>query len=81
MKFEITLKDPDGFYESIQQACEDYCTATYPNMTDKGEIELITENRKELIENFLSKWVEYGEYINLEADMEAGTLTVKLLKG
>lgn len=74
MKFRITLKDPDGFYEGIRDAAESSLKK------EKGlsaeERESLIESRVEKIGESLKKWVEYGEYVDIEFDTDAMTATV-----
>lgn len=43
---------------------------------DDSEINAITDARKDKVNKALRNWVEYGEYITIEFDTEAGTATV-----
>ena len=72
MKFKVTLKDPDGFYESIDEAIED----SLPGMLTERETKALKEARREEYEERMRKWVEHGEYIEIEFDLEAMTATV-----
>lgn len=60
-KFTVMFKMPDAGSDSIRQAIEN------------GDLP-----KKELnkAEKLLGKFLEYDEYVYLEADTEAGTLTV-----
>lgn len=73
MKIEITMKDPDGVYESVRQDVEDSVKAL--NLSKK-ETEALIEVRREEIMSKLGKWIEYGEYLNVAFDLEAMTATV-----
>lgn len=74
MKIRITLKDPDGFYESVREAVEKSLEA----LTDLGadEKESLFEHRVEKVWEQLEPWVEYQEYVTLEFDTEKGTAEV-----
>lgn len=74
MKFTVTLKDPDGFYESFKDAAE-ASVSSLEGVSDK-EREQLAEMRLEQIKEQTSRWVEYGEYIEIEFDTEAKTATV-----
>ena len=78
MKFKVTLKDPDGFYDCITDAVESSLNGT--TFSDEEEFEKISEIRRENIKTAISKWVEYGEYITIEFDTTAGTATVVPLR-
>ena len=74
MKFRITMKDPDGPYECIQDAAKDQVKAI-EGITD-AERETLMGSRVDALRDFAGKWMEYGEYIEVEFDTEAGTATV-----
>ena len=76
MKFKITLKDPDGVGNSIQEAIKN----DLPNDLDENEFEELTESRKNLVEEAASKWIKYGEYITVEIDTAANTCVVVPVK-
>jgi len=74
MKFKVTLKDPDGFYNCIDDAvCDEVAKL---GITDDREINAITDARKDKVNKALRNWVEYGEYITIEFDTEEQTATV-----
>lgn len=74
MKFRITMKDPDGPYECIQDAAKDQVKAI-KGISD-AERERLLDSRVEALRDFANRWMEYGEYIEVEFDTEAGTCTV-----
>ena len=74
MKFQVTLKDPDGFSEGLQEATERALNGV--DGIDKEERESLMEIRREKIAQHWTRWVEYGEYVTLEFDTEAGTAVV-----
>ena len=62
MKFTLMFKDPDGVYDSLVDAGV------------RGEDgEVINEEAKALVD----KYVEFEEYIYIEVDTDAGTLTIR----
>lgn len=73
MKFRVTMKDPDGAGDSIQEAAEKAVVAL--NL-DAEEAEAVLEKRVEKLRAFVRPWMEYGEYITIEFDTEAGTASV-----
>ena len=75
MKIRVSLKDPDGFSNSVDEAVKDD-VCKIPNL-DPEEIEAITEVRCEKVWDALSRFVEYQEYIMIVFDTEAGTATVE----
>jgi hypothetical protein len=76
MKFRITLKDPDGVGESLDHEVH----RLLPDDLDDEEREVVSEVRLAKLEKFIEPWVEYGEYITIEFDTEAGTATVQKTK-
>jgi hypothetical protein len=75
MKIQITLKDPDGFYEAIREAAKKQ-VAEIPGL-DQYEKDEIADHRHEEIAEYLKRWVQYGEYITIEFDLEEANATVK----
>ena len=74
MKFRVTMKDPDGFHESIDDAASQ-TMAAYPELS-VDEAEAIKEIRQEALRKACSKWFEYHEYLTVEIDTEAKTCVV-----
>ena len=70
MKLKITLKDPDGVYESIKDAAESSTGDT--DGLDDNELEELAQK----LEEQCKPWIEYGEYVTIEIDTDAGTATV-----
>jgi hypothetical protein len=73
MKFRITLKDPDGVHNSLDEESAD---SVQSMDLDEEEKEAIKAMRREKMSEFAGKWLEYGEYVTIEFDTEAGTATV-----
>lgn len=74
MIIRITLKDPDGVFDSIQDAAEQSLART-PGL-DHEEAEAFLVARHKRISEALKPWIEYGEYVRLEIDTEKKTATV-----
>ena len=74
MKIKITFKDPDGAYDAISDLVKDQLR-NIEGITD-DERETMQESRREGMNELLSKWIEYSEYITIEFDTEAGTAVV-----
>ena len=72
MKFNITMKDPDGFYESVKNAVEE----SLPTGLSSGERSNLLEDRMEKVEESLERWFEYNEYVTIEVDTDNNTATV-----
>jgi hypothetical protein len=71
MKFKVYMKDPDSLYEAITEALNE-------ELKDMPEDEAsaLREVRHEKASSVAGKWFEYGEYLTVEIDTEAGTCTV-----
>lgn len=74
MKFKVTMKDPDTLHDAIRDAIKKDLKEY--GVTDKDEQEALQEIRAEKIGKLTSKWFEYGEYLTVEIDTDAGTATV-----
>jgi len=72
MKFTITMKDPDGFYESVMDAI----TEDVRGIQDPDEREAVRQVREEKTHALLKRWFEYAEYLTVEVDTVAETCTV-----
>lgn len=74
MKLKITLKDPDGVYDSIHEAAK-ASTAGAKGLED-SELDELQETRREKLSEQCKPWIKYGEYVTIEIDTDAGTATV-----
>lgn len=82
MKLTITLKDPDGVYEAIDDAAKTSLEGTTAaTALDKDEIEGLVEKRAAKLGEQCKKWIQYGEYVTIEIDTDAGTARVCEVKG
>lgn len=75
MIYTVTFKDPDGVTESVGDDLRDQLKEKYPDL-DEDEFQILYESRYEKAHVFLSRWIEYGEYLTVEFDTEKGTATV-----
>ena len=75
MKVHVTIKDPDRFYEAVEEAVKESLASS--GLPDDEQEEL-QEVRTAKVWKALERWVEYQEYVYLEFDTEAGTATVKV---
>lgn len=64
--FKLTLKDPDGIYECINDHLEKQRPA---GLSDDEWEEIRVERRCAIT----AKWFEYGDYAEIEIDLDAGT--------
>lgn len=76
MKITITLKDPDGVIDSINDCLKDE-VRSIEGLSDDEKEDLI-ETRREEVNEKLSKFIEYGEYVTIEFDTELLTARVLL---
>lgn len=74
MKFTITMKDPDGFYDAIGQAVKDSIAEI--EGVDEEEADLLSESREEDPKKLCKTWFRYDEYLTVEIDTVAKTCTV-----
>lgn len=73
MKFRVQMKDPDTLGDAIAEAVAEDVAAL---SNDAEEREAVAAIRREKAENVAAKWFEYGEYLTVEIDTEAGTCVV-----
>lgn len=73
MKFIVTMKDPDGPYDSVPDAVKAWLVASG---LPAHEQKLLEESRREELDAFKGQWMEFGEYVSIEFDTDAGTATV-----
>lgn len=74
MKVRVTLKDPDTMHDAVDRAV---VKLDRPDGVSQPEWEDICEGRAGAAKSVISeKWMEYGEYLVVEFDTEAGTATV-----
>jgi hypothetical protein len=74
MKFRMLLKDPDGISDAIMDAAK--LSLAGNTFMDKSEAEEAREARQERIKSAVETWVEYGDYVEVEFDLEAKTARV-----
>lgn len=76
-KFRVTLKDPDGVFESVRDHAKKLSAEakTNPLVAElaPGDWE---DSIQASINGKIERWVEYGEYVVIEFDTDAGTATV-----
>lgn len=74
MKFKITMKDPDGFADAIQDAAKESVTAM--ENIDEDEEESLIESRQKKFSELCREWFKYSEYLTVEVDTEAKSIAV-----
>lgn len=74
MKIRVTLKDPDTMHDSVDDA---FMRLPRPNGISKSEWAVLCEARASDAKSEIARrWMAYGEYLEVEFDLEAGTATV-----
>lgn len=74
MKFRVTMKDPDTLGDAINEACKEE-VSRIPGLDDE-ERDVVIEERRGKVAALCGQWFEYGEYLCVEVDTEAGTCVV-----
>jgi anti-sigma regulatory factor (Ser/Thr protein kinase) len=73
MKIRITLKDPDGVYNSVRTAARESLAA----LKLQGEdLEDAVTLRSEAALNILKPWIRHDEYVTIEIDTNSGAAIV-----
>lgn len=74
MKIRVTFKDPDVMPDSVDDAAR---RLACPLGVEAEEWEEIRARRAEKAKDAITKlWMDYGEYIVVDFDLDAGTATV-----
>jgi hypothetical protein len=73
MKFQITLKDPDGVFDGIDAAATESVAELALSCEER---DILRAHRQKALDAFVDQWVECGEYIDIEFDTEAKTARV-----
>lgn len=74
MKIRVTMKDPDCLHDAVREAVEDDC-AKITGLFERERENLIADRTAE-VSHACSRWFQYGEYLTVEIDTDAGTATV-----
>lgn len=74
MKFTVQMKDPDTLTDAIVDAVK-ADVAKIPGL-DAEDREALAEKRVKKTSDLAAKWFEYGEYLQVEIDTDAGTCVV-----
>jgi Arc/MetJ-type ribon-helix-helix transcriptional regulator len=73
MKFRVYMKDPDGVYESIDDAVQ---KSVRDLPLSPKERAAVAEERHDALRAACREWFEHGEYLVVEVDTEAKTCRV-----
>lgn len=74
MKLKITLKDPDGVSNCIQDAAKE--SVEENDSLESDEVDGLIESRCEKLHETCKKWIRYGEYVTIEINTDEGTAVV-----
>lgn len=74
MKINIIFTDADAVYDAITRAINE--SISKMQLSEK-EKKILVDIRRESIEEKLEKWIEFGEIIQIEFDLESMTALVK----
>jgi hypothetical protein len=74
----VYLKDPDGFWDAVEDAVEESLNAM--TFMDQAERDAVKDVRKRAVRGALKRWVEHGEYVGITFDTDAMTATVDEVK-
>lgn len=74
MKFRVTMKDPDTLNDAIADAVH----AETKDIADEDERTSVKEIRSDKARAVCRKWFDYGEYLTVDIDTDAGTCIVVL---
>ena len=72
-KIRMTLKDPDGVSDTIYDTVQEQLDALNIPEDEKEELRDVKYQK---VSRGLEKWIDSGEYIKIEFDLEAGTAVV-----
>jgi hypothetical protein len=73
VKFQITMEDQDGVYDSIEDAVSNELNVLD---IDDDELDALREVKREKLVKLLDAWFERGEILVVEVDTEAKTCVV-----
>lgn len=74
VKIRVTLKDPDTLHESVVEAVQQSLLSRGLSLKERAVLQeaAVTELQTPIV----IKWMEWGEYLTVEFDTDAGTATV-----
>lgn len=72
MKFQVAMKDPDTLHDAIADAVSE----DVASILDEDERAALSEVRAEKARRVAAKWFRYSEYLTVEIDTDAETISV-----
>lgn len=80
MKIRVTMKTPDALNYAMKEAypttIPNYETDEFDPMDPESDKYNEAMDNRDNFKELCQKWFEYGEYVTLEIDTEAGTCVV-----
>ena len=76
MKFIVTLKDPDGIYDSLDEAAKDEAKRLVELCDGLLTVDDVKDKVREKIDVAVRGFFEHGDYVHIEIDTDAKTATV-----
>jgi len=76
MKIRLTLKDPDGVWDGIQHAARNHVEDVSCSDPNSEICKEMIESTREVMEDAISPWIEFGEYVTIEIDTTTNTARV-----
>jgi hypothetical protein len=76
MKFRVHMKDPDGIFESFDEAAKAEAQRLDGMSGGMLDAEDLVEKVKDKIKASVGSFFEYGDYCVVEVDTDAGTAVV-----
>lgn len=73
MKIKVTMKDPDALGDALKEAVAAEVEALG---LPEDERDALIDLRTEKVADIANRWFEYGEYLQVEIDTDAGTCVV-----
>lgn len=76
MKVTIHMKSPDAVGDAVREACVAESSRIAPG-ADDDQREILFDDIEQKMDEKLKKWIEFGEYITVEFDLDSMTAAVK----
>lgn len=75
MKVRLTMKDPDALYDAVAEAVA-ADVKKLEGLTDQERDDLAETRREKVRGRIVENWMEWGEYLEVEFDLDAMSATV-----
>jgi hypothetical protein len=73
MKFQVTMKDPDVLSDAIADAA--HKESRIQGLSER-EAAAVQNVKIDVMQTVAGEWFQYGEYLTVEVDTDAGTCVV-----